>query len=83
MLELAKPENILKFYLEKLPHGGQRPEMYLCLKAWMNRTLKLDDELQYVISLLDHDEFMDGLNTFYAQLKNSTHAQNLIAGDVV
>ena len=83
VLELAEPESVLSFYLEELPHGGHRPEMYLCLKAWMNRTLDLDKDFEHAISLLSHVQFIQELGIFYEHLKNSTEARNLIAGDGV
>ena len=83
VIELAEPENVLSFYLEELPYGGHRPEMYLCLKAWMNRTLDLDDELEHATSLLSNEQFIQGLRVFYDQLKNSPAAKKLITGDGV
>ena len=83
VLELAEPENILRDYLEELPYGGHCPEMYICLKAWMNRTLDLDCELKQAISLLSHEQFIQGLRVFYDQLRSSTVAKNLISGNRV
>lgn len=81
VLKLAEPTNVASFYLEEIPYGGHRPEMYLCLMAWMKRTLKLDEEFEHAISLLDHDQFIDSLSTFYARLKDSPLAQRLISGE--
>ncbi|MEP5633021.1 MAG: hypothetical protein ABJP79_14155 [Tateyamaria sp.] len=79
VLELAETADVVSFYLEELPYGGHRPEMYLCLMAWTKRTLKLDDEFDRAISLLNHAQFIDGLNVFYQQLKDSTVANSLIS----
>mmetsp|Transcript_22522 Transcript_22522/g.36494 ORF Transcript_22522/g.36494 Transcript_22522/m.36494 type:complete len:122 (-) Transcript_22522:646-1011(-) len=78
VLELAEPENVLQFYLEELPNGGHGPEMYLCLQAWMNRSLDLDEKLEHATSMLSHEQFIKGLRVFYDQLKNSAIAKELI-----
>lgn len=80
VLELSDPANISSFYLEELPFGGHRPEMHLCIKAWMKRTLMLDDEFEHALSLLSHGEFIDSLHAFYIQLKSSPVARSLISG---
>ena len=79
VLELSDPTNISNLYLEELPFGGHRPEMYLCIKAWMKRTLLLDDEYEHALSLLTHNEFKENLHVFYMQLKNSAIAHRLIS----
>ncbi|MDX8352306.1 hypothetical protein [Cognatiyoonia sp. IB215182] len=83
VLELADPEDISSFYLEQLPHGGHRPEMYLCVRAWMNRTLKLDDEFEQALLMLNKNEFIESLTAFYTQLKNSAIARTLISSSEV
>ena len=79
VLEMAEPEEILDLYLSEIPAGGHRAEKYLCLKAWTKRTLELDEEFEHSSSLLNHDEFIQGFEVFYAQLKRSEVAQRLIS----
>lgn len=78
VLEMAEPKNALQATLDELPSGGHRPKIFLSIKAWINRTLELDDEFNQAISLLDHDHFIQSLTRFYDQLKQSDVAHELI-----
>lgn len=78
VLELANEAAILEHYRDDVPFGGHRPEMYLAIKTWQTRSILLDNEFDWVCSILTHQEFIDSVTAFYDRLRGSPEVAALL-----
>ena len=76
--ELAAEDSIEAFYREEVPFGGARPERFMAIKAWQKRTVLLDEEFEWVCSVLKDRAFMDSVTEFYRRLKMSDELQSYL-----
>ncbi len=71
VIELADKQNILEFYRKEVPCGGDRPEMFLAISAVLNRSTQLDEELEWIMSVLNEQMFVDSVTAFYRRIRCS------------